>query len=68
MDTLTREEAAALVGCSTRTIDRRIPPGTPGRTGPGRQGEVVGTAEVRISRKLVEALMPAPGGDLVAER
>lgn len=61
--TLTREEAAALLNVSTRTIDRYIPAGTPGRTDyrttPGK---------VRIARRLVEALMPAPGGDDVAER
>ncbi len=60
--TVTREEAARLLGVSVRTIDRWIPAGTPGRSGysdnPG---------PVRIARHLIEALLPAPGGDDVAE-
>ncbi len=56
--TVTREEAAALLGCSVRTIDRRIPAGTPGRT------DYKGTVgKVQIERALVQRLMPAPGGD-----
>lgn len=59
--TVTREEAAALLRVSVRTVDRHIPAGTPGRTDyretPGK---------VQIAIHLVEALMPAPGGDDVA--
>ncbi len=58
METVTREEAAALLGVSVRTIDRYIPPGTPGRTDyrnvPGK---------VRIERSLLAKFLPAPGGD-----
>jgi len=58
--TVTREEAAALLGVSVRTIDRHIPAGTPGRTSYRRT-----PGKVRIDRALVERLMPAPGGDPV---
>ena len=59
--TYTRTEAARKLGCSLRTLDRRIPPGTPGRTG----GTTPGTRlrpGVRIDKKLIEALLPTPGG------
>lgn len=56
--TVTREEAAALLGVSVRTIDRWIPAGTP-----GRPGYSAAPGPVRIERSLIEALMPAPGGD-----
>lgn len=59
--TVTREEAAAILKVSVRTVDRYIPAGTAGRTDyretPGK---------VQISIHLVEALLPAPGGDDVA--
>lgn len=57
-DSVTREEAARLLGISLRTLDRWIPAGSEGRTDyretPGK---------VRIKRSRVQALMPAPGGD-----
>lgn len=60
--TVTRAEAAAILGVSVRTVDRHIPPGTPGRTDytetPGK---------VRIARSLLATLLPAPGGDDVAD-
>jgi hypothetical protein len=61
-DTVSREEAAALLNCSVRTLDRHIPPGTPGRTTVPGVG-LPGGRQTRIRRSLVEALMPAPGGD-----
>lgn len=60
----TREEAATLLRCSTRTLDRWIPVGTPGRTG---GGDGPNPYPVQIARHLVEALLPAPGGDDHAE-
>lgn len=56
--TVTRKEAAALLGISERTLDRYIPVGTPGRSDyrdtPG---------PVKIELRLIRALMPTPGGD-----
>lgn len=60
--TVSREEAAALLRCSVRTLDRIIPPGTPGRT-TRRVIGVAGGRETRIRRSLVEQHLPAPGGD-----
>ena len=56
--TVTREEAAKLLGVSVRTVDRYIPAGTPGRTD---YRETPGKVQIAIG--LVEALLPAPGGD-----
>jgi hypothetical protein len=58
--TVGRAEAARILGWSLRTLDRRIPPGTPGRA--PRYGTQRG-GEIRISRELVEQYLPAPGGD-----
>lgn len=58
--TVGRGEAAEILGWSLRTLDRRIPPGTPGRY--PRYGSQRG-GEIRIERKLLEQFMPAPGGD-----
>jgi hypothetical protein len=43
---------------SRKTVDRRIPPGTPGRRLTGAPG----VPEVRIAARLVKALLPTPGG------
>jgi len=60
--TVSRDEAAELLGCSTRTLDRHIPPGTPGRTVITAIG-TPGGRQTRIERKLLARFMPAPGGD-----
>jgi hypothetical protein len=62
---VTRDEAARLTGYSLRTIDRLIPPGTAGRT--EARPSPTKPHGVLIERALVEALLPAPGGDSVGE-
>lgn len=64
--TVSRQEAAALLGVSLRTVDRWIPEGTEGRykrPDPRRPGRPAPNDEVRIERRLITALTTAPGGD-----
>lgn len=63
-DEYTIEGACGALGVSRATLDRHIPPGTEGRrrlTSPGLAGQV------RISGRLVKALVPLPGGRLVGQ-
>lgn len=64
--TVSRQEAAAELQISLRTLDRLIPEGTPGRfkrTPPYR--DPAPNDEVRIERRLLVGRTPAPGGDEV---
>lgn len=66
--TVSRHEAADMLGISLRTLDRIIPEGTPGRTrAHPHYREARPNDPVRIERKLIEDRMPAPGGDTDAE-
>jgi len=64
--TKSKAEAAAMLGCSTKTLERR----TAGYT--REQGRIpVGglhrPAEIRYTPKLIASLMPAPGGEDVPD-
>jgi transposase len=69
--TVSRQEAARILGVSLRTLDRWIPEGTAGRfkrPHPGRAGRPPApNDEVRIERSLLTALTTAPGGNDDAE-
>lgn len=58
--TLSKEEAAALLGCSISTLRRKFPVGDPGRA---EVGGIERPDEVRYYRSAIQALLPAPGGD-----
>lgn len=64
METMSKTEAAAALGCSIRTLERMFPPGTPGRV---EKGGAVRPAAVRYDRAVIERMTPAPGGDEVGD-
>ena len=62
METMSKAEAAAALGCSVRTLERTFPPGTPGRVEVGGR---LRPAEIRYDRAVITSMVPAPGGDHV---
>jgi hypothetical protein len=63
-DTLSKSEAATLLGCDVRTLERRTAGMTP-QQGRIPIGGLVRPAEIRYTRALIASLQPAPGGDEV---
>lgn len=61
-ETLSKAEAAARLGCSTKTLERRTEGYTP-EQGRITVGGIKRPAEIRYTLALVESLAPAPGGD-----
>lgn len=65
-DTLSKAEAAALLGCSTKTLERQTENHTVAQ---GRipVGGLKRPAEIRYTRALIASLSPAPGGEDVPD-
>jgi hypothetical protein len=61
-DTLSKADAAARLGCSIRTLERRTAGLTP-EQGRIERGGLQRPAEIRYTLALIKSLMPAPGGD-----
>lgn len=60
-DTLSKKDAAAMIGCDVRTLERRTHEYTR-EQGRIPVGGVVRPAEIRYTLALVRSLMPTPGG------
>ena len=64
--TKSKADAAAMLGCSTKTLERRTENMTPAQ---GRIpiGGLKRPAEIRYTPALIASLMPAPGGEDVPD-